>query len=147
MNKNAWKYLVDTLMFVALLGIVVLGLLLAFVIPRGAAAPEGAKVLLGLHRHYWGDIHLSLSLVFTTLVILHFVLNWEWVKCMARKAFKRAWGPVLALTVLLSFALLAALVLLHPARGSAYGEGGGRGRGRGSGVDDILRPKPEGGSL
>ncbi len=145
MKKNEWKYLVDMLMLVSLLGIIAIGILLAFVIPRGSAAPDAAKVLFGLHRHYWGDLHLYLSLAFTALTIVHIVLNWDWVKCMARKAFKRAWGPVLALTVLLSLALVAALVAFHPARGSAYGEGSGRGRGRGTGAHDVERPGHGGG--
>ena len=91
MNKNDWKYVVDTLMFISLLGIVVVGLLLAFVIPRGSA-PDGAKVLLGLHRHDWGNIHLYLSLAFTAFVTVHILLNWEWVKCMAKKKFKKGLG-------------------------------------------------------
>ncbi len=129
MKRNDWKYLVDTLMFVSMLGIVVVGLLLAFVIPRGSAAPDAAKFLLGLHRHYWGNIHLCLSLAFTAFVTVHILLNWEWVKCMARKIFKRSWVPALALTAFLSIVLLVVLWALSPRDGAGYGKGKGEGRG------------------
>lgn len=54
MRKNDWKYLFDALLFVDLCSLAVIGLLLAFVIPSGKAAPETAKFFMGLHRHHWG---------------------------------------------------------------------------------------------
>ncbi len=128
MKKNDWKYLIDTLMFVSLLGIVVVGLLLAFVIPRGSA-PADAKVLLDVHRHDWGNIHLYLSLAFTAFVTVHILLNWDWVKCMARKYFKKGWAGALVLTAALTFLILAVLWAVQPEFPGGGGEGAGKGRG------------------
>jgi multisubunit Na+/H+ antiporter MnhB subunit len=134
MKKNDWKYAIDTLMFVSLIGIVVVGLLLAFVIPRGSA-PDGAKVFLDIHRHDWGNIHLYLSLAFTAFVAIHILLNWDWVKCMAKKKFKKGWAGALALTVVLSFLILAVLWSLQPEYQGGEREGAGRGRqGRAAGT-------------
>ncbi len=140
MNKNDWKYAIDTLMFVSLLGIVVVGLLLAFVIPRGAA-PAETKVLFDVQRHDWGNIHLYLSLAFTAFVTVHVLLNWDWVKGMARTKFKRGWAGALVLTAVLSFILLAVLWAVQPAYRSGGGAGagpGGRALGdRGPGQEDA----------
>ncbi len=126
MNKNDWKYAIDTLMFVSLLGIVVVGLLLAFVIPRGSA-PAETKVLFDVHRHDWGNIHLYLSLAFSAFVTVHVLLNWDWVKGMARTKFKRGWAGTLVLTAVLSFILLAVLWAIQPEYRGAGGAGTGRG--------------------
>ncbi|MCF8079292.1 MAG: DUF4405 domain-containing protein [Desulfobacterales bacterium] len=78
MKKNVLKYFINCLLFVHMCSIAALGLLLGFVIPKGGA--RGAQNLfLGLHRHEWGDIHLSLSLFFLVLLVVHILLGWKWV--------------------------------------------------------------------
>ena len=66
-GRTDWKYAVDTLMFLCVLGLVATGLLMAFVIPEGRVETGQSKYFLGLHRHQWGDIHLDLSLAFTEI--------------------------------------------------------------------------------
>ena len=58
MKKTDWQYLVDTLLFLCIVGIVFIGFLMGLFLPQGPAAPESAKYFLGLHRHQWGNIHL-----------------------------------------------------------------------------------------
>lgn len=82
------------MLFLDLCSIAVIGLLLAFVIPSGKN-PDASKFLLGLHRHDWGDIHLTLSLVFLGLLALHIWLNWSWVAGSARSYFGESWRKAL----------------------------------------------------
>ncbi|MDA8305910.1 MAG: DUF4405 domain-containing protein [Deltaproteobacteria bacterium] len=94
MSKATLKYIVAALLFVDLCSIAVIGLLLAFVIPFGAG-PFGAKFFLGLHRHEWADIHLTLSVILLGLVILHVWLSWDWVVGITKKFFGDQWQRAL----------------------------------------------------
>ena len=78
MKKTNWKYLVDTILFICIVGLAVIGFILGFVVPKGPAVSESAKYFLGLHRHQWGDIHLYLGILFTAMAILQLVLAWDW---------------------------------------------------------------------
>ena len=75
MKKTDWQYLVDTLLFLCIVGIVFIGFLMGLVIPKGPTAQESAKYFLGLHRHQWGNIHFYLSITFTVLIIIHLILS------------------------------------------------------------------------
>jgi hypothetical protein len=129
LSRTDWKYLVDTLLVLSFLGLLTIGLLLAFVIPEGPAAPGRSKYLLGLHRHQWGDVHTVLSVVFAALVIVHVVLAWKWVRGKASALFGRRWRAALALTVLAALAVPAVFWLALPKNDPAYAEAG-QGHGR-----------------
>lgn len=100
LKRTDWKYLVDTLMFLCMLGLVATGLLMAFVIPEGRLALGQSKYFLGLHRHQWGAVHLDLSLAFTAFAVIHVVLSWSWIKGKAVGLFGKAWKLAVGLTVL-----------------------------------------------
>jgi hypothetical protein len=109
MQRNALRYAVDALLYAHLSAALVVGLLLAFVIPRGRG---GNKYFLGLHRHEWGDVHLYLSLVLVALVAIHLVLNWSWVTRITERMFKGrgvlwllalGWLPLLAVCWLVAY--------------------------------------------
>jgi hypothetical protein len=87
-------------MFLCMVGIVVIGLLMGFVIPEGRLGPGQSKYFLGVHRHQWGNIHLWLSLAFMALVVVHIVLAWGWLKGKAKGLFGRYWKAAAGLTVL-----------------------------------------------
>ncbi len=115
MKRTTWQYLVDTILFISVIGLVVIGFLLAFVIPKGPAASESAKYFLGIHRHGWGDIHLYFGITFTVMTVLHLILGWGWIKGKTRRIFGERWkaalisAPVVALAVLIAlWAFLAA---------------------------------------
>ena len=109
MKKSDWQYLIDTLLFIFIMGIVLIGFLLGLVIPKGPSVAESAKYFLGLHRHGWGDIHFYLSIAFTTLVLIHLLFSWKWIKNRAKHIFKNVWRTSLILTLFL--ALLAPLLI------------------------------------
>jgi hypothetical protein len=127
-TRTDWKYLVDTLMFLCVVGIVAIGLLMGIVIPEGRMGPGQSKYFLGVHRHQWGDIHLDLSLAFTALLVVHIVLAWNWVKGKAQGLFGKPWKAVVGLTVLAAVIVPLVFWLAAPKNDPAYAEfGEGRG--------------------
>jgi len=120
MKKIDWQYLIDTLLFLCIVGIAFIGFLMGLVIPKGPTATESAKYFLGLHRHQWGNIHFYLSIAFIILVIIHLILSWKWIKGRARQIFKGRWATVLILTAIASFLMLFLFWSLYPKVPSAY---------------------------
>jgi len=132
-TRTDWKFLVDLLMFLCIIGIALIGLSMGFVIPEGRLGPGQSKYFLGVHRHQWGDIHLWLSLAFTALVVVHIVLSWSWIKGKARNLFGRAWKAAVGLMILA--AVLVPLIFWIAASKddpayAEFGEGEGRQGGR-----------------
>ena len=126
MKKTDWQYLVDTLLFLCIVGIVFIGFLMGLFLPQGPAAPESAKYFLGLHRHQWGNIHLYLSIAFTALIIIHLILSWKWIKIKSRQIFKKGWSSVLIFTALASILVLTFFWALYPRYPGAYDDYGVR---------------------
>ncbi|MGD8534686.1 MAG: DUF4405 domain-containing protein [Candidatus Aminicenantes bacterium] len=126
MKKTDWQYLVDTLLFLCIVGIIFIGFLMGFVLPQGPAAPESAKYFLGLHRHQWGNVHLYLSIAFTALVIIHLILSWRWIKSKSRQIFKKGWGSMLILTAVASILILVLFWAFYPRIPGAYEDYGVR---------------------
>jgi len=124
MKKADWQYLVDTLLFICIVGIALIGILLAFFIPKGPSALESSKYFLNLHRHQWGNIHLYLSLTFIFLVIIHLTLDWKWIKARANQIFKKGWKTALISTVLISIFVIFLLWLFYPKEPGAHEEYG-----------------------
>jgi len=129
MKKTDWQYLVDTLLFLCIVGIAFIGLLLGLIIPKGPSAPESAKYFLGLHRHQWGNIHFYLSITFVTFVIIHLILSWKWIKGKASQLFKRGWSAALIITAIASILILFLFWALYPRVPGAY-EDYGKGAGK-----------------
>jgi predicted RecB family endonuclease len=126
MKKTDWQYLIDTLLFLCIVGIIFIGFLMGLVLPKGPQAPESAKYFLGLHRHQWGNVHFYLSIVFTTLVIIHLILSWKWIKSKSRQIFKKGWSSMLILTALASILILALFWAFYPRIPGAYEDYGVR---------------------
>lgn len=106
MKESDWRYSVDVILFICLGGMTLIGILLGFVIPTGPAAADSAKYFLGLHRHQWGNIHAWLSIAFVALMVVHIVLNWNWVTAKTRQVFKRRSASALAVTACAPFLVL-----------------------------------------
>lgn len=124
LSRTGLKYLVDTLMFLCVLGAAGIGLMMGFVIPEGSAAKSASKFFLGIHRHQWGNIHLFLSIAFTALLVVHLVLSWSWVKGKAGQIFGKAWKAALGLTLLAAFLVPFLFWLAAPKNDPAYAEYG-----------------------
>jgi len=129
MKKTDWKYVVDALLFIFFVIIVIIGLVMGFVIPRGPRLLDSAKYFLGLHRHQWGNIHLYFSLTFVLLIIIHLIPSWGRIKGKTHHFFKKRWIFSLACLAIMPFVILF-LIWLFYSRESAglkeLGSGGGR---------------------
>lgn len=142
LSRTDWKLAVDTLMFVSILGVVAIGVLMAFFIPEGRLGAGQSKYLLGLHRHQWGNIHLYLSLAFAVFAAVHMVLAWSWVKGKATCIFGKSWKAAVGLTVLAAVLVPAVFWLATPKNDPAYaGFGEGRG-GQGRRLAEAVLPAP-----
>lgn len=94
MSKHGFKYLVDSLLFIDICAIALIGLIMAFIVPGGQGV-SGEKYFLWLRRHDWGDIHLFLSLILLGLLALHLFLNWTWIVSSTKGFFGEKWKPTL----------------------------------------------------
>lgn len=126
MKKTDWQYLVDTLLFLCIVGIIFIGFLMGLFLPQGPTAPESAKYFLGLHRHQWGNIHFYLSIAFTALIIIHLILSWKWIKSKSRQVFKGGWGAVLIITAVASILIITLFWAFYPRYPGAYDDYGVR---------------------
>ena len=120
MKKSDWQYLVDTLLFLSIAGITLIGFLMGLVIPKGPTAPESSKYFLGLHRHQWSNIHFYLSIAFVILVIIHLILSWKWIKNKSRQIFKKRWSTALIFTAIASVLLIFLFWALYPRVSGAH---------------------------
>ena len=124
MKKSDWQYLIDSLLFINIIGIVIIGFLLGLVIPEGPSVAESSKYFFGLHRHDWGHIHFYLSIAFTVLVIIHLIFSWKWIKAKAKQIFKNVWRT--SLIIILFLALLTPLLFWNfwPKYAETYADSG-----------------------
>jgi hypothetical protein len=91
------NFIVDLVSFLALLGLVVTGSIIHWVLPPGTGGlgrelhsglgREQIEELLGMSRHDWGNIHLWLGITFIVLMAVHIVLHWGWISCYVRSLF------------------------------------------------------------
>lgn len=126
MNKNSWKYLIDTLLFICIFGLAFIGILMAFFMAEGPTVNDQGKYFLGLHRHQWGDIHLILSLAFIVLTIIHLILAWNWVKAQSSRIFKDKAPVIIGLTVLVSILTIFIFWVFMPKNSPVYSNYGRR---------------------
>jgi len=82
MNKNKVKLLVDVLMFIDFLIIAFSGFVLWFVLPRGSGRLGNEFIF---YRETWLGIHDWTGVILIILLILHLILNWQWIKSWFRK--------------------------------------------------------------
>jgi len=90
MRRNVLNYWIALAMFTLVLGVVFIGFLLGFVIPRGSGGPEWQRALWGLGRHDWADIHKWLAVGLCALLVVHLWLHWDWIVATTKRVFGRA---------------------------------------------------------
>ena len=119
---------IDIVMFLLLTVMAGIGFLMKYVVVSGEVRniKYGNHVdleFLGLTRHQWGSIHLIISLVFISLLVLHIILHWKCVlvifKCMIPSATLRIFAATIiflfgAGAIFASFFLKPELVPFEP---------------------------------
>ena len=148
MKRNTLNFLIDLVSALVLLGMIVTGLVMRFVLPPGSGR---ARVLWTWGRHDWGDLHFWLAVAAGCLLLIHVALHWQWVcATLARMVRPHAQdtnlGPIGrnaagAITVLLLVGLCAGLVWIGQGQvrtqggsGDAPAGHGGLGREDGTGA-------------
>lgn len=86
MKRNSLNFWVDVLTLIDLLGLVVTGATIKWLLPPGQSGGYG-MTLWGWGRHDFGDLHLWLGIGFMALVALHLFLHWSWIYCTTARFF------------------------------------------------------------
>lgn len=98
-RRTTVNFIVDLAGFIDLLGLICTGFIIKYILPPGSGggrgygyrggrgAAEEVKSLLSMTRHEWGNIHFYMSVVFITLMLVHLILHWTWIKCYFKSLF------------------------------------------------------------
>lgn len=78
MRKSEINFTIDIAAFLAFVFLISTGFLIYWILPAGS----GKLAIWGMTRHDWGNIHFGIAVVFLTLIGVHIVLHWNWIKSM-----------------------------------------------------------------
>lgn len=89
-NKSKVNFVIDALMFLCMIMITGMGLLMKYVLVPGRErwVEYGSNVelyLLGMDRHEWGTVHLTIGLILLGLLALHIILHWRMIVNLFRR--------------------------------------------------------------
>lgn len=97
MKRSSLNFIVDLVSFIDLLGIVLTGIIMKYVLPPGTGGcgrevsggmgREHIRSLWSMTRHEWGSIHYYLALLFIVLMTAHILLHWGWIKNCFKSLF------------------------------------------------------------
>ena len=101
MKRTTLNFVVDSAGFLNLLLLAGTGTILKWVLPPGSGGGHGqgfrggrgqqeVKLVLGLGRHDWGDVHFLLAMLFLLLVLVHLCLHWSWIKTCGKSILLRS---------------------------------------------------------
>ena len=102
-KRATLNFVVDSLAFLNLLLLAGTGVVMKWVLPPGSGGGYGrgfrggrgspaepVRQWLGLGRHDWGEVHFVLSIVFVSLILLHLILHWTWIKAYVKAILSRS---------------------------------------------------------
>ena len=97
MKRSSLNFIVDLAGFIDLLGMVLTGLIMKYILPpgsgglgcgrHGGCGGEHIRHLWSMGRHDWGNIHFWLAVLFIVLMIVHIILHWSWIKNYLKSLF------------------------------------------------------------
>ena len=87
MNKSKINYIIDLLTLVSFIITAISGLAIKFFMPSGVRQGR-LQEFLGIQKGSWSEAHDIFGIIFLILVIIHFVLHWNWVACMTKSMLK-----------------------------------------------------------
>ncbi|MEA3342655.1 MAG: DUF4405 domain-containing protein [archaeon] len=88
MNKAKMNYFVDILMGFSFLITAVTGLILFFFLPGGVSHGR-YQLFMEITKGTWLTVHNWAGIVIIILVIIHFILHWNWMVDMTKNLFKK----------------------------------------------------------
>lgn len=92
LNKSKTNFWLDLLIFALFILTALTGLFLWLVIPGGQGGGQFI-VLLGLTRRTWISLHNWLGVAMLSGSLIHLILHWEWITCVAGRFFKKLARP------------------------------------------------------
>ena len=87
-GKTKFNFWFDGLILTAFVLTAATGLMLWLLIPGGGRG-SGNQIFWDMTRRTWIDIHNWVGLAMLVGVVLHLVLHWKWVSCVAARYFKK----------------------------------------------------------
>jgi len=87
MNKQKINYVVDFLAFISFVATALSGLAIKLFMPSGVRQGR-LQEFLGMEKGIWSEVHDWFGILFIILVLVHFVLHWDWVVCMTKNIFQ-----------------------------------------------------------
>lgn len=89
--KLKTNYIVDFLMTVSFIITAITGLVLFFFFPSGVRQGRYQE-FLGITKAVWINLHNWAGIIMIILVILHFVLHWDWIVSTTKGFFSKKKG-------------------------------------------------------
>ena len=97
-KRSSLNFIVDLVSFVNLLSLAFTGFIMKYILPPGTGGRgrwlhsglgrEQIKNFWSMTRHQWGDIHFYLAVLFVTLMFVHIILHWSWIKNYFKSLFQ-----------------------------------------------------------
>jgi len=92
--KQSLNRIINALGLLTFVSMISTGIILKWILPPGSGRVESLMrggfgqnktiaILMGLTRHEWGEIHFYISIAFLIILIIHFVLHWDWIRATA----------------------------------------------------------------
>lgn len=88
MNKVKLNYFIDVLMAVIFIITAVTGLIIFLFLPSGIRQGN-YQTFLGILKGNWIFIHDWSGIILIVLVVLHFILHWNWMIHITKSIFKK----------------------------------------------------------
>ncbi|HYY31355.1 MAG TPA: DUF4405 domain-containing protein [Chthoniobacterales bacterium] len=106
-TKNTWKRAVDLALYLVFCGMAGTGFLIAYRLPHGAGEVTGIT-FLGHGLHDWGVVHTWLAYVVIGLLLVHLILNRQWLTKIAASGqlYRLTAGILVGLLIVAGFLLL-----------------------------------------
>ncbi len=141
MKRSTLHLTIDGLMALGAVGLILTGLLIAFVLPPGSRQAS----VWGMTRHDWGDVHFWFAMGILATGLLHLMMNWGWVCSVAGDVLhlkSRKPTPIRKLWTGLATALLLAVLVggfMYAADAGKTADPTGHGHGGALGQGQIER--------
>jgi len=88
MDKTKINYIVDFFITLSFIITAISGLIMFFFLPEGVQR-GGYQQFLGLIKKNWVTLHNYAGIIMVVLVIIHFILHWDWIVCMIKGFFSK----------------------------------------------------------
>lgn len=118
MKKSNLMFWLDFILFISVCELIITGIIMVFLTSSGPHFMKISKYFLNLHRHQWAIIHSYFAFLFSLFIVIHLILEWNWIKVKIRKLIKKQW----ILVLLVSFPLILLFIIwcITPKTGNLY---------------------------